>query len=118
MIGIFYGTDTFFSFENARDNAKNHYGQFVLIGGLVFAIVMLCSCIALDLYKRYPYVVLYYNVIWFAMYMAAGVIVLNMWEGSLVHLNNRKGGGIAVGTFCLINCGVFTDKFFDHIERL
>ncbi|KAB7505243.1 hypothetical protein Anas_02625 [Armadillidium nasatum] len=92
LIGVYYGTHTQFSQKSPGDN----FGQFVIIGGLIFAVIMLCVCIVLDINKKYPFIVLIYNVIWFVMYLTAGIIILTRWSGknNLFQLQEHKSGGI------------------------
>ncbi|KAL7636729.1 UNVERIFIED_CONTAM: hypothetical protein RMT77_012483 [Armadillidium vulgare] len=104
LIGVYYGTDTVFSQKSPGDN----FGQFVIIGGLIFAVIMLCVCIVFDINKKYPFIVLVNNVIWFVMYITAGIIMLTMWSGRYDIFEQRKSGGISVGVFCLLNCIVLS----------
>ncbi|KAL7636730.1 UNVERIFIED_CONTAM: hypothetical protein RMT77_012484 [Armadillidium vulgare] len=100
MIVVYYGSETFFSSNEGR----NQFGKFVITGGFAFSYILLCLCIAFDLNKKYPYLVISYNVVWFAFYLVAGILVLGTWTQKLGYNKDMKFGGLCVGSLCIVNC--------------
>ncbi|RXG69326.1 hypothetical protein Avbf_08761, partial [Armadillidium vulgare] len=101
-IGVYYGTDTVFNSQPAGD----HFGQVVIIGGLVGTLFLICLSFAIDIDNKYTGKVVWYDVFWMFMYFIVETLAMCNWadEGR----STRKLGGLAVSLLCFLNCGVLT----------
>ncbi|KAB7505241.1 hypothetical protein Anas_02623, partial [Armadillidium nasatum] len=82
------------------------FGQVVICSGLGCSIILLLFSLSYRINIRFPNDVLCYNVIWFSVYLIAGILALKTWltEGWDTKIKESKGG-VCVGYLCLINCG-------------
>ncbi|KAL7636734.1 UNVERIFIED_CONTAM: hypothetical protein RMT77_012488 [Armadillidium vulgare] len=110
IVGVYYGTWTNFANNgiNRPDTiAGDNFGQFVIIGGLISATIMLIVNIIFELEKKLGFLVVIYNIIWLIFYLAAACLILKTWTGNYFRfLEEERRGGIVVGSLCLFQCAL------------
>ncbi|KAL7636736.1 UNVERIFIED_CONTAM: hypothetical protein RMT77_012490 [Armadillidium vulgare] len=136
IIGVYYGTDTIFKSKydgepldidsvDDCDYPGDNFGQFVIIGGVIMACIMLGLTMFIDKSKAFVMAVAAYNVIWMIFYFSAAIVILSYWSGDDDYYNlctfnkindnyttldgsklnetveTMRAGGLTVGSFAL-----------------